>query len=127
MEAWYRTPVADILPVQISETDDRVESPTGAMVKVVDKNHELTKNIPWETCPPFLGYNKLKLKDGSKLLATIGENNDPLIVLSKKYDERVVVFASDPVLHWGINFVNGNTTQSFGIEYLNGCVESNLF
>ncbi|MEM0171857.1 MAG: glutamine amidotransferase [Thermoproteota archaeon] len=117
--AWYRTPIAEILPVQISEVDDRVETPTGVMVKVVDNNHEIVRGIPWDTCPPFLGYNKLKLKDDSLLLATIGESNDPLIVLSKRYDERVMVFTSDPVLHWGINFVKWEYYPEFWYRVFN--------
>jgi uncharacterized membrane protein len=85
------------------EGDDEVEAPDGAFVKVVDADHPVVRGIPWETCPPFLGYNKLKPKPGAQVLATIGEG-DPFIVVWER-GGRVMAFASDPVLHWGINFV----------------------
>jgi uncharacterized membrane protein len=102
---WYRTPVAELLPVQVSEVDDRVEAPTGATVKAVDKEAPVMKNIPWDTCPPFLGYNRVRLKKDSRLLAVIGKQADPFIVTGKYGKGRVMAFTSDPVLHWGINFV----------------------
>jgi len=119
--AWYRTPVADVLPVKIWEVDDRVETPGGAFVKVIDSTHPITKNIPWDTCPPFLGYNKVELKQGAKLLAVIGEEEDPFIVVGKYGKGKVMVFTSDPVLHWGINFVKWKYYSQFwsqAIEWL---------
>jgi uncharacterized membrane protein len=101
--AWYGTPVAEVLPVELERGDDRVEAPDGAFVKVADASHPVVRGVPWETCPPFLGYNKLKPKPGAQVLATIGEG-DPFIVVWER-GGRVMAFASDPVLHWGINFV----------------------
>lgn len=101
--AWYGTPVAEVLPVELERGDDRVEAPDGAFVKVADASHPVVRGVPWETCPPFLGYNKLKPKHGARVLATIGEG-DPFIVVWE-HGGRVMAFASDPVLHWGINFV----------------------
>jgi len=102
--AWYGTPVAEVLPVELEPVDDRVEAPDGALVRAADGDHPVTRGIPWETCPPFLGYNRLKPKPGARVLATVGEG-DPLIVVWERGRGRVMAFASDPVLHWGINFV----------------------
>lgn len=114
--AWYRTPVADILPVQISEVDDRVETPAGATVKIVDKGNPVVNDIPWNSCPPFLGYNKVRLKKGSRLLAVIGNEEDPFIVVGEFGKGRVMAFTSDPVLHWGINFVKWEHYPKFWLR-----------
>jgi len=103
--AWYGTPVAEILPVEVGVTDDRVEAPDGAFVKVLRPDHPVTRGLPWETCPPFLGYNRVRAKSGAEVLAVIGEGEDPFIVVWGWGRGRVMAFTSDPVLHWGINFV----------------------
>ncbi|RLE80969.1 MAG: cytoplasmic protein [Thermoprotei archaeon] len=116
--AWYDTPVAEVLPVKISRLDDRVEAPDGAFVKVVDKDHPVTRGLPWETCPPFLGYNKVEPKDYAKVLAVIGESGDPFIVVGEYGEGRVMAFTSDPVLHWGINFIKWKYYGKFWAQTL---------
>jgi uncharacterized membrane protein len=102
---WQHTPVEEALPVNMLDRDDRVETPEGAQVKVVNANHPITKGIDWETVPPLLGYNKILLKDGAELLATVGEK-DVLMAAWDYYSGRAFAFASDPSPHWGINFMN---------------------
>jgi len=121
--AWYRTPIAEILPVHISEVDDRVETPDGAFVKAIDTNHPIMRNIDWSTCPPFLGYNKVKVKKNAKLLAIIGEDEDPFIVVGRYGQGKVMAFTSDPVLHWGINFVKWKYYSMFWTQVLEWFVE----
>lgn len=116
--AWYGTPVADVLPVELERTDDRVEAPDGAFAKIVDATHPVARDIPWDTCPPLLGYNKLKPKPGARILATIGEAGDPLIVVWEYGRGRSMAFASDPVLHWGINFVKWEHYGKFWAQAL---------
>jgi hypothetical protein len=88
------------------------EAPDGAFVKVVDASHPVVRGIPWETCPPFLGYNKLKPKPGAQVLATIGEG-DPFIVVWER-GGRAMAFASDPVLTGASTSSGGSTTGGSG-------------
>lgn len=101
---WRKTAIAEALPVEILAEDDRVEVPEGVKVKVVDAKHPVVAGIPWDDCPPFLGYNRTKLKKDAKLLATIGEEQDPFIAVWKYGKGKAMVLTSDPCPHWGINF-----------------------
>jgi uncharacterized membrane protein len=113
---WQNTPVAEILPVKILNGDDRVESPEGAKVKVLNSKHPIMRDIPWEDCPPFLGYNKTLPKENAEILATIGENNDPFIAIWEYGNGRVMAFTSDPCPHWGINFMKWKYYEKFWIQ-----------
>jgi len=101
---WQNTPVEEALPVNMLDRDDRIETPEGAQVKAVDEEHPIMKNIDWSTVPPLLGYNKVLLKEGARLLATVGEG-DVLIAVQEFGKGRSFVFTSDPAPHWGINFM----------------------
>ncbi|MCR6669288.1 MAG: glutamine amidotransferase [archaeon YNP-WB-040] len=113
--AWYRTPVEEALPVEIMEFDDRVEKPIGIHVKAIKPEHPIMRGIPWETCPPLLGYNKVKPKEKSEVLAVV-ESGDPLIVVWSYGKGRSMAFTSDPVLHWGINFIKWEYYKEFWIK-----------
>ncbi|MGC8631703.1 MAG: glutamine amidotransferase [Thermoprotei archaeon] len=102
---WQHTPVEEALPVNMLDRDDRVETPEGAYVKVVNGDHPITRGIDWESAPPLLGYNKILLKKSAELLATIG-GGDVLMAAGDYYSGRTFAFASDPSPHWGINFMN---------------------
>lgn len=117
---WRKTPVADVLPVEILPEDDRVETPEGAVIEVLKPDHPIMKGIPWDTCPPFLGYNKVILKDGAELLATIKsvdtKEPDPLIAVWEYGKGRVMAFTSDPCPHWGMNFMTWDYYSKFWIQ-----------
>jgi len=99
---YHGTPVEEALPVEISPWDDRVETPEGASPKILKPQHEILKGIPTDW-PQFLGYNRVKLKEGAELLAEI--NGDPFIAVWKFGDGRSMVFTSDLAPHWGTAFV----------------------
>lgn len=101
---WQGTPVEEALPVKMLDRDDRVEHPEGAQIKALKEDHPVMRNIDWRTAPPLLGYNRVLLKDGSELLATVGEG-DVLIATCRFGEGRSFVFTSDPAPHWGINFM----------------------
>jgi uncharacterized membrane protein len=92
------TPLADILPVVVSESDDRVETPEGLTPTVRDGRHPVLDGIEGEW-PYFLGYNRLVAKDGAEVPLSFGE--DPLLVLAQHGAGRVAAFASDCSPHWG--------------------------
>lgn len=98
-KANYRlSPVARVLPVRILTGDDRVECPQGVTPAVVDGDHPVTSKIsrdwPW-----FLGYNRLELRAGAKVLLQV--QDDPFLALWQCRDGRSAAFASDCSPHWG--------------------------
>ena len=117
---WHESPVEEALPVEFSSGDDRIETPEGAIVKIVNPDHALMKDIPWQTFPPLLGYNRAKLSPDSTLLATIsrarGKGEDPLIAVREYGKGRTMVFASDTTPHWGMNFMKWAHYQTFWLR-----------
>ncbi len=105
--AYYDTPIEEALPVHIAKgIDDRVEVPAGVKVKVLDHDHPVMKGIPWEDGPLFTGFNKITPKEGTTLVATIGDDEieHPLLVTGKYGDGRSAAFASDCSPHWAEYF-----------------------
>ncbi len=102
---YHGTPVEEALPVEcLPVTDDRVEAPEGVYIEVVDPKHYIMRGIPWSECPMFLGYNRVKLKEGATLLARVGE--DPFIAVWTFGKGRAMAFASDCAPHWATGFVS---------------------
>lgn len=114
---WYGTPIAEVLPLEILPiADDRVERPEGVKPIVTGHDHPIMENIPWDTCPPFLGYNKAgRVKEGATLLATIGDD-DPFIAVWTCKKGSVLAFTSDPAPHWGTGFVGWEFYAKFWIQ-----------
>jgi len=105
--AYYDTPVEQALPVTcLKGMDDRVESPEGVKVTIKDKNHPIIANIPWEEAPVFEGFNKIIPKEGSNVVATIGDDEieSPLLVTWEYGKGRAAAFASDCSPHWAEYF-----------------------
>lgn len=93
------TPIAEILPVVMSLTDDRVETPEGSVPTVRDAQHSVLRGVSGDW-PYLLGYNRLEAKSGANVVLEIGEG-DPLLVLWEFGAGRVAAFASDCSPHWG--------------------------
>lgn len=93
---YKNTVLADVLPVVLSDHDDRLETPQGIYPKTV-KEHNITEGLgEW---PSFLGYNRFEAKDNADVLATIQE--DPFIVTGEYGKGKTACFASDCAPHWG--------------------------
>jgi uncharacterized membrane protein len=99
---YHGTVIEEILPVQIQESDDRVETPQGVRPKVMVPGHPIFADLP-SRWPLFLGYNRVVAKEGAEVLATI--NGDPLIAVSKCGRGKTMAFTSDLAKHWGTDFV----------------------
>ncbi|MDQ1000406.1 putative membrane protein [Neobacillus niacini] len=93
---YKNTVLAEVLPVEMLDTDDRVEMPQGIRAETI-KDHVITKGM--ENWPNFLGYNKFKVKDGAEVLVNIQE--DPLLVVGEYGNGKTACFASDCAPHWG--------------------------
>jgi uncharacterized membrane protein len=92
-----RSPVADVLPVTMLDGDDRVESPQGAVCEVLLPDHPVGR--AWTgTSPDLLGYNKVEVKPGADLVATVG--GDVLVATAEVGQGRSLVWTSDIGPHW---------------------------
>lgn len=92
-----RTPVADVLPVGISDFDDRVEAPEGARPAVVADDHPIAAAWRGEA-PALLGYNRVSAKPEAQVVATVGD--DVLIATAQVGAGRSLVWTSDIGPHW---------------------------
>ena len=94
---YKRTPIAEVLPVELLELDDRVEVPEGVEPRVSGVKHPITENLE-ATWPFLLGFNELRAKPEGEVLATVGEY--PLLVAGSFGTGRSVAWASDVGPHW---------------------------
>jgi uncharacterized membrane protein len=94
---YRRTPVEEILPVNILPYDDRIEAPEGVSPEVVETGHPILAGLPPDW-PLLLGFNELTLKPGAQLLAQVGD--DPLLVVQTVGQGRTLAWASDIGPHW---------------------------
>lgn len=105
------TPLAKILPVEISLYDDRIETPEGISPEMVQPDHPVLRGItpPW---PPLLGYNRFRAKlTGTTLMQF---EDDPFLVVGVHGQGRVAAYASDVSPHWGSpQFVGWQHYQTF--------------
>lgn len=107
MGRWYGTAVAKILPVDILPIpDDRVETPEGALVKVLEPEHPILNGMNWNPSPMLFGYNKVTYNalPNTSLLATLGEDGDPYLATGTYGQGRVVAYTSDPGPEWANAF-----------------------
>ena len=100
---YHGSAIEEVLPVNILDRDDRIERTDGVDVKVTKTDHPILRGIP-EPWPLFLGYQKIIPKNGSEVLATIGDG-DPFIIVGESGKGRSMAFASDMCPHWGTEFV----------------------
>ena len=89
--------VERVLPVTCLTHDDRVEAPEGAQPVILDANHPVLAGVP-AGMPALLGYNKVVLKPGATLVASVG--GDPLIATAQVGKGRSLVWTSDIGPHW---------------------------
>jgi uncharacterized membrane protein len=92
-----RSPLAEVLPVTMIESDDRVEAPEGAAVRVADAGHQVGAAWP-AGAPDLLGYNYVTAKDDATVVATVGD--DVLVATAEVGSGRSLVWTSDIGPHW---------------------------
>lgn len=92
-----RTPLADVLPVRMSDFDDRVEAPEGAALALAEPDHPVAR--AWRTTPPLLlGYNRVTAKPDAQVVARV--DDDVLIATAEYGIGRSLVWTSDIGPHW---------------------------
>lgn len=93
---YKNTVLAEVLPVELMDVDDRVEKPQGVQPETV-KEHAITEGLgSW---PRFLGYNRFTAKADAEVLVSIEE--DPFVVTGQFGQGKTACFASDCAPHWG--------------------------
>ncbi|WP_337820908.1 glutamine amidotransferase [Amycolatopsis sp. A1MSW2902] len=94
---YHRTPIEEILPVDIDPFDDRVETPEGVRAQVVQSGHPVVAGLDQEW-PILLGYQHTTLKPDAELLATV---EDDVMLAARRFGEgRTLAFTSDISPHW---------------------------
>lgn len=92
-----RSPIADVFPILMSDYDDRIEIPEGAVPHIVDTEHPISKAWPLGA-PSLLGYNKVAERPDAQVVARI--NGDVLIATGEYGAGRTLVWTSDIGPHW---------------------------
>lgn len=76
--------------------DDRVETPEGSNVSVVDHSHPLANLL--DKAPHLLGYNQVQAKHDAQVVARVG--SDPLLVTQEYGKGRSLAWTTDIGPHW---------------------------
>ena len=92
------SPLKTVLPVNMLDHDDRIETPEGVIPSVEVPSHPVLGGTPPGQWPPLLGYNRVVAKPGSIVVAQCG--GDPLLVVGSVGAGRVAAFTSDLAPHW---------------------------
>ncbi len=123
-KAFYkRTPVEKLLPVNLMETDDRVEVPEGFLPTILEKDHPILNGIPDEWEGWFLSYNRLIPKEGATVIAVIEEyDNDPFLVAWDYGQGRSLASAVDCAHHGAApSFLNWEYTSTLYANMVRWC------
>ena len=108
---YHGSAIEEVLPVEISRNDDRVETTDGASVHVLQGDHAVLAGIPGDW-PRFLGYQRVVPKAGAEVLALVGDD-DPLVTVWSVGEGRAMAFTSDLAPHWGTDFVRWDHYGTF--------------
>jgi len=112
---WAGTALAEALPVQISETDDRVNCDHAVYAQPAG-DHPVTAGLPWKQRPPLIGgYNRVQPRPAAEVLLrghhvhatadaggfnyTAGEVT-PLLTVGRHGKGRTAALATDVAPHW---------------------------
>jgi len=113
MGGWRRSRLADALPVECLVGEDLVESSAGFTAEVAEPAHPLAQGLRWKSFPPIFGYNELAPKATGQVVVRIKQTGHPLVVAGGYGKGRIMIYASDPAPHWGINFERWKSYDRF--------------
>lgn len=111
---FHKTPIEDILPVEILPYDDRIETPQG-INPVENQNNPISSGLG--KFPPILGYQEIIPKKESNILLTI--DSSPLLVTGTAGKGKTLAYATDIAPHWATQeFMNW---ENYG-EFFSRCI-----
>ena len=97
---YKRTPIERLLPVDLMETDDRIECPEGVTPKIIEKDHPILKGIPQVWPCWFVSLNRLQPKEDATVLAVVESyDNVPFLVVHDYGKGRSVASSVDCAPH----------------------------
>ena len=102
---WGRTRLAEVLPVRCMDIEDLRESTEGFTAGQYEAQHPVLRDVPLDTLPPILGYNRVQPREDAEVLATWSDSDDPMLAAATFGRGRTLAYTSDPAPHWGCNFV----------------------
>lgn len=109
-----RSPFAPMLPVEISDDDDRINWPYPALMRK-EQDHEILAGLPFDVPPSIGGLNRVTARPGSHTLLSAalfrprrdgtGWSFDPalslpLLVVGQYHAGRTACYMSDFAPHW---------------------------
>lgn len=123
---WDASPLAEVLPVVIAATDDRINCdqlvlarPVLPPTEVSEASlaaHPILAGLPWDERPPIIGgFNRVSAKPGATVLLNAVQYRlkgtsqafgvsricaDPLLVVGEFGAGRTAAFTSDVAPHW---------------------------
>ena len=111
--SYFGSRIAELLPVEIGDTDDRVNSPLGTVLVVRDQNHPAVASIYDQEPCVVVGYNGVRQRDGATVLVEghglhidsdlrphLERSTTPLLSVWQRGAGRVGAFAPDMTPHW---------------------------
>ncbi len=115
---YTNTPLADVLPVEMAQQDDRINCPQACLMELAEAGaakHPILKGLPLDKPPGIGGYNRVKAKAGAATLLLARQFDvqvsggdyeftptvaDPLLVIGSFGRGRVAALATDVAPHW---------------------------
>lgn len=128
---YHRTPLAEVLPVVMAESDDRRNSAQPCLVRQVAQ-HPILADLPWQRPPSIGGYNALAVKAGAQVLLSavrfeaswhgaecrfVPGETAPLLVVGQHGQGRTAALATDAAPHWVgglVDWGDRRVTQAIG-------------
>jgi len=117
--SYYGSRIADLLPVEISAEDDRVNSPLGTVLVARRERHPAIASIQGQAPCAVMGYNGVRLRDGGTVLVegyglrvaadlrpTLEQTTTPVLTVWQRGAGRVGALAPDVMPHWAGGIVD---------------------
>ncbi|WP_137602596.1 glutamine amidotransferase [Paucilactobacillus nenjiangensis] len=112
---YHKTPIEDILPVEILPYDDRIEAPQG-LNPIENMNNSISSDLG--AFPPILGYQELIPKKDSSVLLTV--DSSPLLITGTAGKGKTLAYATDIAPHWATQeFMQWNNYGEFFSRCIN--------
>lgn len=118
---YNQSPLAKVLPVEISDSDDRVNSPQPCLIETLCQ-HPILGDLPFDAPPGIGGYNRYAPKaDATQILSARhfdvkrteegdysfnAQDAAPLLVVGSYGKGRTAALATDVAPHWVGGFVD---------------------
>jgi Putative glutamine amidotransferase len=108
---YHRDPVADILPVECMQSDDRANYCQGA-VPAVKNDHPCLAGLPWDKPPVFCGFNKVTVRENAEYVLSLrlleitdkkisfADREHPLLVFGTHGEGKTAALTTDLAPHW---------------------------